>query len=111
MLIVLYLPILMVVIYSFNSGRTIGSWQGFTTNWYSRLFSNALMADALKNSLVLAVVSSLLAGGIGTLGAIGLARSHLKLGGAVENHRHPADDDPRAGAGHGVSLCVHRRGL
>ena len=81
-LIVLYLPILMVVIYSFNSGRTIGSWQGFTTNWYSRLFSNALMADALKNSLVLAVVSSLLAGGIGTLGAIGLARSHLKLGGA-----------------------------
>ena len=77
-LIILYLPILMVVIYSFNSGRTIGSWQGFTTNWYSRLFSNALMADALKNSLVLAVVSSLLAG------AIGLARSHLKLGGAVE---------------------------
>ena len=66
-LIVLYLPILMVVIYSFNSGRTIGSWQGFTTNWYSRLFSNALMADALKNSLVLAVVSSLLAGAIATL--------------------------------------------
>ena len=66
-LIVLYLPILMVVIYSFNSGRTIGSWQGFTTNWYSRLFSNALMADALKNSLILAVVSSLLAGGIGNL--------------------------------------------
>ena len=78
-LIVLYLPILMVVIYSFNSGRTIGSWQGFTTNWYSRLFSNALMADALKNSLILAVVSALLAGGVGTLGAIGLARSHLKF--------------------------------
>lgn len=48
MLIILYLPILMVIIYSFNSGRTIGSWQGFTTSWYSRLFSNALMADALK---------------------------------------------------------------
>lgn len=54
MLIILYLPILMVIIYSFNSGRTIGSWQGFTTSWYSRLFSNALMADALKNSLILA---------------------------------------------------------
>ena len=83
-LIILYLPILMVIIYSFNSGRTIGSWQGFTTSWYSRLFSNALMADALKNSLILAVVSALLAGGVGTLGAIGLARSHLKFGGAVE---------------------------
>ena len=84
-LIILYLPILMVVIYSFNSGRTIGSWQGFTTSWYSRLFSNALMADALKNSLILAAISSLLAGGIGTLGAIGLSRSHLKLGGAIES--------------------------
>ena len=66
-LIILYLPILMVIIYSFNSGRTIGSWQGFTTSWYSRLFSNALLA-----------------GGVGTLGAIGLARSHLKFGGTVE---------------------------
>ena len=104
MLIILYLPILMVIIYSFNSGRTIGSWQGFTTSWYSRLFSNALMADALKNSLILAVVSALLAGGVGTLGAIGLARSHLKFGGA-------ANDDSRTRAGHGVSLRVHRRGL
>ena len=109
-LIVLYLPILMVVIYSFNSGRTIGSWQGFTTDWYSRLFSNALMADALKNSLVLAVVSSLLAGGIGTLrNRAGAVAPETRRRG--RNHRHPADDDPRAGAGHGVSLRVHRRGL
>lgn len=83
-LIVLYLPILMVVIYSFNAGRTIGSWQGFTTSWYTRLFANTLMGDALKNSLLLAAASSLLAGGIGTLGAIGLVRSHMKLGSAVE---------------------------
>lgn len=83
-LVILYLPILMVVIYSFNSGRTIGAWQGFTTSWYTRLFGNALMGDALKNSLVLALLSSLLAGGIGTLGAIGLTRSHTRLSGAIE---------------------------
>lgn len=84
-LIILYLPILMVVIYSFNSGRTIGVWQGFTTGWYTRLFSNALMADALKNSLILAALSSVLSGIIGTLGAIGLARSHLRGAGAIES--------------------------
>ena len=56
-LLVLYLPILMVVIYSFNSGRTIGAWQGFTTSWYTRLMNNALMGDALKNSLILAAWS------------------------------------------------------
>lgn len=83
-LIILYLPILMVIIYSFNSGRTIGAWQGFTTSWYTRLFGNALMADALKNSLILAVLSSALAGIIGTLGAIGLTRSHFRSAGLVE---------------------------
>lgn len=83
-LIILYMPILMVVIYSFNSGRTIGAWQGFTTDWYARLFANSLMGDALKNSLLLAVISSALAGGIGTLGAIGLARGHMKLSGTLE---------------------------
>lgn len=83
-LIILYLPILMVIIYSFNSGRTIGAWQGFTTSWYTRLFGNALMADALKNSLILAVLSSALAGIIGTLSAIGLTRSHFRGAGLVE---------------------------
>ncbi len=83
-LIVLYLPILMVVIYSFNAGRTISAWQGFSTSWYSRLFGNALMGDALKNSLILAAFSSVLAGIIGTLGAIGLTRSHFRGSGVVE---------------------------
>ena len=63
-LIILYLPILMVIIYSFNAGRTSGAWQGFSTQWYTRLFMNGLMADALRNSLLLAVLSSLLAGGV-----------------------------------------------
>lgn len=84
-LIVLYLPILMVVIYSFNAGRTIGAWQGFTTGWYTRLFQNALMADALKNSLILAALSSAAAGVIGTLGAVGLARGRLAAGSAIES--------------------------
>ena len=84
-LLLLYLPILIVIIYSFNDGRTIAKWHGFTTVWYTRLFSNALMADALKNSLVLAVLSSALAGVIGTLGALALARTHLKRMRALES--------------------------
>ena len=84
-LLILYLPILMVVVYSFNAGRTIGAWQGFSTMWYTRLFSNGLMKDALINSLVLAALSALLSGGVGTLGAIGISRSHFKFKGAVES--------------------------
>ena len=84
-LIILYLPILMVVIYSFNAGRSIGAWQGFSTNWYARLFNNALMADALKNSLLLAGLSAGFAGVIGTLGAIGLAHGHIRGGNFIES--------------------------
>lgn len=83
-LLILYIPILMVVIYSFNGGRTISSWQGFSTMWYTRLFKNGLMADALKNSLILAGLSALLSGGIGTLGAIGLSRGHMRTKGLIE---------------------------
>lgn len=84
-LVILYLPILMVVIYSFNAGRSISAWQGFSTMWYTRLFNNALMADALKNSLILAALSAGLAGVIGTLGAIGLAHGQLRGGGFIES--------------------------
>lgn len=83
-LLVLYLPILIVVLYSFNNARTIGAWAGFTTMWYDRLMSNALMGDALRNSLILAAWSVGLAGVIGTLGAIGMARSHFRLKGTLE---------------------------
>lgn len=83
-LLALYLPILIVFIYSFNNSRTIGAWAGFTTMWYTRLMGNALMGDALKNSLVLAAWSVALAGVIGTLGAIGMSRSHFRLKGALE---------------------------
>ncbi|MBR2942623.1 MAG: ABC transporter permease [Clostridia bacterium] len=84
-LLILYLPILMVIVYSFNAGRSIGAWSGFSTQWYTRLFGNRLMGDALKSSLILAGLSSLLAGGVGTLGAIGLSRSHFKGAGAIES--------------------------
>ena len=84
-LLILYLPILMVVVYSFNAGRTIGKWQGFSTQWYTRLFSNALMGDALVSSLLLAALSAGLAGIVGTLGAMGLAHGHLRAGGMIES--------------------------
>ncbi len=83
-LIALYLPILMVVLYSFNAGRSPSSWQGFSTIWYERLFQNALMGSALKNSLILAVLSSGLAGIVGTMGALALTRNRLRGFGVLE---------------------------
>lgn len=83
-LLFMYLPILVLVIYSFNSGKS-GVWQGFTMDWYSKLFQNRQMMQSLRTSLELALLSCLGAAVIGTLGAVGMSRSYFKAKGAFEN--------------------------
>ena len=71
---VMYLPILLVVIYSFNAGRLSSVWEGFSFHWYQVLFKDAAIFEALRNSLVLAGLTCLAAAVIGTLGAVGMQR-------------------------------------
>ena len=73
----MYVPILLVIIYSFNESRLNAVWGGFSLAWYRALFRDRAIFTALVNSLVLAVVSSFSAAVIGTLGAVGL---NLKTG-------------------------------
>lgn len=84
LLIFMYLPIVVVVVYSFNSSRNSTVWGGVTLDWYKKMAGNRGLLEALKNSLILAVLSSFAAGIIGTLGAVGMARIDWKSKGAVE---------------------------
>jgi len=68
---IMYVPIALVIIYSFNESRLSSVWGGFSLSWYRELFRDRAMFSALVNSLVLATVSSLLAAVFGTLGAVG----------------------------------------
>jgi len=70
----LYLPILMVIIFSFNSSRLGGVWQGFSLEWYLRLFENDLVLQATQNTFIVAIVSTIISTIIGTLLGVGLAR-------------------------------------
>ena len=83
-LLITYIPIFLVVIYSFNQSRVYSVWGGFSLRWYSDLFRDRLMFEALRNSLVLATLSSLCAAIIGTLGAVGMARTTYRLNGTIE---------------------------
>jgi len=83
-LIGLYLPILVVVLYSFNPSKNAGVMTGFTLDWYRRLFQNGEIARTLGNSLKLAAVSVSASAVIGTLGAVALARRRLVLQGFLE---------------------------
>jgi len=80
----LYLPILIVILYSFNVSKNAGMMTGLTLDWYRQLFKNAEIARTLMNSLKLAAVSVSAAGVIGTLGAVALARRNLRLQGLME---------------------------
>lgn len=69
-----YAPIAVVVAYSFNETRFGTEWTGFTTKWYGVLWHNQIALDAVKNTLVLAGASTLIATVLGTLLAYGLSR-------------------------------------
>lgn len=83
-LVIMYLPILLTVIYSFNESRISSVWGGFSLTWYRQLFRDEEMFHALWNSIVLAVCSCLLAAVLGTLGAFGMTRVKSRLNGPME---------------------------
>ncbi len=75
---ILYAPILVVILFSFNESGSLSSFSGFSLYWYEELFHDEEALTALKNSLVLAVLSSLLATVIGTLAAFSISRAKNK---------------------------------
>lgn len=83
-MLVTYLPIVIVVVFSFNEAKLPVAWTGFSLRWYEKLLRDAALMEALRNSLILGFVSSMFAAVIGTLGAIGMARVHYKTKGMME---------------------------
>jgi spermidine/putrescine transport system permease protein len=75
----LYIPLVVVVIFSFNDSKLNAEWVGFTTDWYRKLFSNQEMLAAAVNSLIIAVVASALATVLGTMAGIAMHRFRSKL--------------------------------
>lgn len=68
----LYTPIITLIIFSFNDSKSMGKWSGFTLKWYSSLFSNERIMNALYYTIVIALIASVVATIIGTLSAIGI---------------------------------------
>lgn len=67
----LYLPIFVLIIFSFNEGKTT-VWKGFSLKWYEQLFRDDNIINALGNSLIIAVLASVFATILGTAAAIGI---------------------------------------
>lgn len=74
----LYIPLAVVVVFSFNDSRLNAEWVGFTWKWYDQLFSNPQMLQAARNSLIIALAAALLSGVLGCLAGMALHRFRQK---------------------------------
>ena len=72
MLAFMYVPILILIIYSFTDAKALGVWGGFSFALYADLFTNSSILGAFKNSLILAFASAALATVLGTSAAVGI---------------------------------------
>jgi spermidine/putrescine transport system permease protein len=75
----LYLPILILIIFSFNNSRSVALFTGFSTEWYSSLAQNRDLLDAARNSLLVGLITTIAATVVGTLTALAMERYRFKL--------------------------------
>lgn len=105
----LYAPIFVVIIYSFNMSKTNAVWTGFTLDWYKKLFDDSNVIIAFKNSLIIAVVSTIISSVIGTMGAVGLYKYKFKGKGIIDTLLNVVIVIPEIIMG--ISLLIYFAGL
>ena len=76
---ILYTPILILVLFSFNSSGNTGSFTGFSLYWYKELFKSPATFTALKNTLILALSAAAASTLIGTAAAVGIGKMRSKI--------------------------------
>ncbi|MBO5797550.1 MAG: ABC transporter permease [Clostridia bacterium] len=75
----LYLPILVLIVFSFNDSKNRVVWHGFTLEWYTALFENELILESLQVTLIIAVLAALISTLIGTAAAVGIHGMNTRL--------------------------------
>lgn len=70
-----YLPILFMIVFSFNSGKSLTSFSGFSTIWYQKMFASRDMMQSLYTTISVAVIATIVSTIVGTITAIGLSKS------------------------------------
>jgi ABC-type spermidine/putrescine transport system permease subunit II len=79
----LFAPIVLVVLFSFNSSRSLQDFQGFSTRWYETFFESESLRDSLIASLQIALITMVIATILGTLLAYGLVRARTRVSGGL----------------------------
>ena len=84
-LLLMYAPILVLIVFSFTTARSLGEWDGFSSKLYLELFNDEKIMTAVWNTLLVALCSAIVATIIGTLGSIGTFYSKKRMKGAIKS--------------------------
>ena len=84
-LLLMYVPIIVLIIFSFTNSDNVGAWNGFTLELYPRLFKNEAIMKAVGNTIIIAVISAIVSTVLGTLGAIGTFYAKKRTRAVIEN--------------------------
>lgn len=84
-LLLMYAPILVLIVFSFTTARSLGEWDGFSFKLYLELFNDEKIMTAVWNTLLVALCSAIVATIIGTLGSIGTFYSKKRMKGAIKS--------------------------
>ena len=79
-----YLPILYIIVFSFNDSRSLTKFSGFSLRWYEKMFADSTMMEAVLYTVIIAVIATVVATVIGTITAIGLSKSRKVVQKMVE---------------------------
>ena len=79
-----YLPILYTVVFSFNSGRSLTRFDGFSLRWYEKMFNDSSMMNAIFYTIIIALLATAISTVVGTIAAIGLSNSKKLVRGVME---------------------------
>jgi len=79
-----YLPILYIIIFSFNDSRSLTNFGGFSLRWYEKMFADSTMMEAVLYTVIIAVIATVVATVVGTITAIGLSKSRKVVQKMVE---------------------------
>ena len=80
-----YLPILYIIVFSFNDSRSLTKFSGFSLRWYEKMFADSTMMEAVLYTIIIAVIATVVATVVGTITAIGLSKSRKVVQKMVES--------------------------
>lgn len=106
-----YVPILYIILFSFNSSRSLTKFEGFSLRWYEKMFADSTMMAAVAYTVIIAILATIISTIVGTLTAIGLSKSRKLIRGMVEQVNNLPIMNPEIVTGIGLLMFFSALGI